>query len=81
MINTLSDYFLAEKQESLIFLAVGLLRPKAVGQYRQIGCPTYGIPWRPIGETSAVEGYAAAPSRSHQMMQGESERKTRPIER
>ena len=81
MINTLSDYFLAEKQESLIFLAVGLLRPKAVGQYRQIGCPTYGIPWRPIGETSAVEGYAAAPSRSHQMMQGESASKTRPIER
>ena len=25
MINTMSDYFLAEKQESLIFLAVGLL--------------------------------------------------------
>ena len=81
MINTMSDYFLAEKQESLIFLSMGLLRPKAVGQYRQIGCPTYGIPWRRIGATSAVEYYAAAPLRSHQMMQGESESKTRPIDR
>jgi hypothetical protein len=46
MINTMSDDFLAERRESLIFVAVELLRPKAVGQYRQIGCPTYGIPWR-----------------------------------
>ena len=30
MINTMSDYFLAEKQESLIFLAVGLL-PTGIG--------------------------------------------------